>query len=172
MDQKWCQNCPKIEWTIFFVKGWFCKKYAFTRVKTYFLRFGGSENQRKSSKHRCKIGARKSGPKMVPKWPEIDPNLSQNQPRKRWKIDSKTRSKNDREKIRKIGEASDQKSKKIGKLRPEGRPGPILGAGLAEFAGPAEALELARSWIPVLHAWGAADFIACAHSAGPGFFCL
>ena len=35
------------------------------------------------------------------------------------------------------------KPNKIGKLRPEGRPLAIVGAGLAEFADLAEALELA-----------------------------
>ena len=39
----------------------------------------------------------------------------------------------------------DLKSKQIGKLRPEGRPIPILGIVPADCADPAEALELASS---------------------------
>ena len=46
--------------------------------------------------------------------------------------------------MRTIGEASDQKSENIAKLRPEGRPVPIFGAGPAECAEPAEALELCK----------------------------
>ncbi len=46
--------------------------------------------------------------------------------------------------MRQIGEARVQKPKNIGNLRPEGRLDPILGEGLAECAGPAEALELVK----------------------------
>ena len=78
--------------------------------------------------------------------------------------------------MRQNGEARIQKSKKIGHLRPEGRPSAILGRGLAECAGRAEALELVKT-LTVRSARldprnGGGGLNRSAHSAGPkeGYF--
>ena len=75
---------------------------------------------------------------------KIASKLISNHIKNRSKNDAKNWSKKDRRTSGNIGDQRLQKTKKIRNLRPWGRPIAIFGAGPAECADPAEALELGK----------------------------
>ena len=142
---KWSQNGPKIDAKIDLnVKMWFFEKYCFSLGKPYFLRIQGFKIQSKIDQKSIRNSSSKSDAKMMRKLMKMDLKSSPNPMKNRSKNDAKNWSKKGLRKFWKIGERRLQKSKKIRNLRSWGRPVAIFGAGLAECADPAEALELGK----------------------------